>query len=287
MPELLYCEIDNPQSIVNAKDEFIILDNPTLSPTASYPYKNEWIVATLCERGYAIGKVNLREYLIEENGFILILPSQVIGSSELSPDFKGKIILVSPHFAELVNLGASLFLTKSLERKPYYVFPKEAAQAFRNYIELCKSLILMRDEDNILEVLQLLSRGFFIGMKEFIIHQEPLPRLAGGRSSDLVERFLDLVEAEYRRHRTLNHYADMLCKSPKYLSRVIMESTGRSGTDWIERCVVMDAKAQLALSRKRISEISDDLGFPSPSFFGKYFKRVTGLSPKAFRETDE
>ena len=62
-----------------------------------------------------------------------------------------------------------------------------------------------------------------------------------------------------------------------------MESTGKSATDWIERCVVMDAKAQLVSTHKRISEISDDLGFPAPSFFGKYFKRQTGLSPKAFR----
>ncbi|MBR6418615.1 MAG: AraC family transcriptional regulator, partial [Bacteroidales bacterium] len=53
-----------------------------------------------------------------------------------------------------------------------------------------------------------------------------------------------------------------------------------------ERCVIMDAKAQLVSSRKRIAEISDDLGFPSQSFFGKYFKRVTGLSPRAYREAN-
>ena len=69
------------------------MDNPTSWPSTSYPYKNEWLIATLCERGCAQGKVNLREYCVEENGFILILPGQVIGSSELSPDFKGKIVM--------------------------------------------------------------------------------------------------------------------------------------------------------------------------------------------------
>ena len=78
-----------------------------------------------------------------------------------------------------------------------------------------------------------------------------------------------------------------LCKSAKYLSRVIMEAMGRSATDWIERCVIMDAKAQLSSTQKRISEISDDLNFASPSFFGKYFKRITGLSPRAFREAEK
>ena len=92
---------------------------------------------------------------------------------------------------------------------------------------------------------------------------------------------------EYRRHRDLSYYANKLCKSAKYLSRVIMEATGRSATDWIERCVIMDAKAQLSSTQKRISEISDDLNFASPSFFGKYFKRLTGLSPRAFREAEQ
>ena len=68
---------------------------------------------------------------------------------------------------------------------------------------------------------------------------------------------------------------------------VIMEATGRSATDWIERCVIMDAKAQLSSTQKRVSEISDDLSFASPSFFGKYFKRITGLSPRAFREAEK
>ena len=287
LPEQLYREIENPLSIVNAKDEFIILDNPVLSPHASYPYKNDWIIATLCEQGSAKGKVNLREYNIESNGFIIILPGQVIGGSALSPDFKGKMIMVSPRFAEGINLGASLRLTKSVERKPYYLFPDEAALAFRNFIELCKSLILLKEESNIMEALQVLARGFFMGMEAFITHQDPLPRLAEGHSSDLAEAFLNLVEVEYRRHRDLSYYANRLCKSAKYLSRVIMEATGRSATDWIERCVIMDAKAQLSSTQKRVSEISDDLNFASPSFFGKYFKRLTGLSPRAFREAEQ
>ena len=66
-----------------------------------------------------------------------------------------------------------------------------------------------------------------------------------------------------------------------------MEATGRSATDWIERCVIMDAKAQLSSTQKRVSEISDDLNFASPSFFGKYFKRLTGLSPRDFRELEK
>ena len=147
------------------------------------------------------------------------------------------------------------------------------ALAFRNFIELCKSLILLKGDSNILEALQVLARGFFMGMEEFITNQEPLPKLAEGQSSDLTGAFLNLVEVEYRRHRDLSFYANTLCKSAKYLSRVIIEATGRSATDWIERCVIMDAKAQLSSTKKRISEISDDLNFASPLFRGAVLPR--------------
>jgi len=282
--EILYRDVENPSSITNAKDEFIILDNPKLSPSAVYPYKNEWVIATLCEKGHAWGKVNMREYRIEANCLILILPGQLIGDSELSPDFKGEIILLSQHFVESLNLGSTLLMTKSVEKKPYYLFPDEAAHAFRNFIDLCKSLISFKNTSNILEVLQLIAKGFFKATAGFYANLEQSPRISRAHGSDIAEAFLSLVETEYREHRNLGYYADRLCRSAKYLSRVIMESTGRSATDWIELCVIMDAKAQLLSTKRRISEISDDLNFPSPSFFGKYFKRGTGMSPREFRD---
>ena len=63
-----------------------------------------------------------------------------------------------------------------------------------------------------------------------------------------------------------------------------MTSSGRSVREWIEEYVVTEAKAQLRSTTKSIKEISDDLNFPSQTFFGKYFKRITGTSPKKYRE---
>lgn len=279
--------MEEAPSMVNVQNEFIIIDNPPVYQHAVYPYKNEWIVATLCEQGFARGKINFRNFYLQENDFILIFPDHIVDKCELSPDFKGKIVLISPHLSELINFGASFAMTKSVELKPYYVFPMKAVQAFRSFIELCKSLILLESGSNIMDSLKLLSKGFFIGIEELLIHQEPLPRLSSGSSSDLAEQFLNLVEVEYRQHRDLSFYANKLCKSVKYLSRVIMNSTGKNATDWIERCVVMDAKAQLVSTNKSIADISEDLHFPSSSFFGKYFKRVTGINPKDYRKGNQ
>jgi AraC-like DNA-binding protein len=53
--------------------------------------------------------------------------------------------------------------------------------------------------------------------------------------------------------------------------------------EWIERYVTLDAIAQLTSTDRSIKYIAYDLNFPSLSFFGKYFTRVVGLSPSAYR----
>ena len=99
----------------------------------------------------------------------------------------------------------------------------------------------------------------------------------------LTEDFLTLVEREYRDHRELDYYARRLNRNAKYLSRHIKEETGQTATDWIDKCVILDAEAQLLSTKQSILEISESLGFSSQSFFGKYFKRVKGVSPKEYK----
>ena len=86
-----------------------------------------------------------------------------------------------------------------------------------------------------------------------------------------------------REHRDLKFYADAMGLTPKHISTVVKASSGRSAVEWIERYVVLDAQTQLISTDRTIKEIAYDLNFPSQSFFGKYFCRVVGISPAAYR----
>ena len=74
-----------------------------------------------------------------------------------------------------------------------------------------------------------------------------------------------------------------MCITPRYLSRVVKESTQFSAAEWIERLVVLEARALLKSTNMTIQQISDELNFSTQTFFGKYFKRRVGLSPKEYR----
>ena len=104
-----------------------------------------------------------------------------------------------------------------------------------------------------------------------------------GRMSD---QFLQLAQQNFRKERFLEFYANKLEVSPKHLSRTVKSQTGFSAVEWIERFVILEAKVLLKSSNLNIQQISDELNFPSQSFFGKYFKKITGMSPKEFRNSN-
>jgi AraC family transcriptional activator of pobA len=100
------------------------------------------------------------------------------------------------------------------------------------------------------------------------------------RKEDIFHKFLDLVHEHHQNERSVSYYADELCLSPKYLSRIVQEITGRHPTDWIRDYVILDAKTMLKSCEYTIQQISERLHFPNQSFFGKYFKKEVAAHPR-------
>lgn len=84
-------------------------------------------------------------------------------------------------------------------------------------------------------------------------------------------------------NHALAFYAEGMGLTAKYLSTVVKASSGKSAVEWIEKYVTLDAIAQLTSTERTIKQIAYDLNFPSQSLFGKYFARVVGMSPQAYR----
>ncbi|MCM1337525.1 MAG: AraC family transcriptional regulator [Candidatus Amulumruptor caecigallinarius] len=95
--------------------------------------------------------------------------------------------------------------------------------------------------------------------------------------------FMRLLQSHYTREHSIRFYADEMNLSAKYLSLLIKKVSGRLATEWIDDYVILEAKNLIKYSSMSIQEIAYALNFPNQSFFGKYFKRHTGLSPKAYR----
>lgn len=98
-------------------------------------------------------------------------------------------------------------------------------------------------------------------------------------------RFLQLVEQHSMRERKLSFYARELDYNPNYLSSLVKRETGHSGQSIIDQYSLLAAMAKLSYGHQSIKEIADAMNFQSQSDFGKFFKRMTGISPNHYRKT--
>lgn len=95
--------------------------------------------------------------------------------------------------------------------------------------------------------------------------------------------FIEELSHNYMQERSVGFYADRLHLTPKYLTTLLRTTTGRTATQWIDDYVVLEAKNLLKYSSMDIQEVAYYLHFPNQSFFGKYFKQHTGMTPSAYR----
>ena len=104
------------------------------------------------------------------------------------------------------------------------------------------------------------------------------------REQTIFDRFIQLVNQHCRQQHQISYYADRMCLTERYLGTVIRQTSGTTAKEWIDRALITQSKVLLRHSDKSVVQISEDLNFPNPAFFSKYFKRLTAMTPLEYRE---
>lgn len=108
--------------------------------------------------------------------------------------------------------------------------------------------------------------------------------LAQHRGQIPIPAICRLLEKSYFKSRRVDHYAQQLHVTPKYLSTTCKRRCRETASQLIDAYVLKDIEYLLKHSMKSVKEIAFELDFPNLSFFGKYVKQHFGMSPKAYRE---
>ena len=269
--------------VYSINDDVILLDKPVITSTLHYPFKVDVTATIISIKGATEGVINLKPYTTNGACFITIIAGQIMEYKSISEDFEGLFIIMSKKFTDslMPNAQERLPLSVSVRDNPVIPLDKEALAGMINYFDMMKKLILVEDHPYRMEVAQHLTLAFLYGAG-FYFHKFA-DRSERSHNEMLIEKFLNLVQTNYKEERGLEFYADKLCITSKHLSRVLREAGSKSANDLIDEHVAFEAKALLKSTNMTIQQISDELNFPSQSFFGKYFKRVTGMSPKEYK----
>lgn len=130
-----------------------------------------------------------------------------------------------------------------------------------------------------------LVAAFLCQVDELWEKHEGEQRSSMSREQKLFSDFIQLVGRFAVQERKIEFYAGRLCISPRYMSTIIRQVSGKGAKQWIDEAVIIRAKVSLRHSDKTVAEIADEMNFANPSFFCKYFKRLTGITPQSVRES--
>ena len=241
---------------------------------------------TVCLKGWCKLELNLQQCEMREGMLGIILPDQIVLQRERSDDFSGSFIAVSRDFMDLViptmqQLFPMFFMIKE---RPCIAVTADELQAFEEYHSFLWSKVKLKDNPYRKEITQGLLMALFYEIYDIYQGHAVKERTPKSRKEDLFARFIRYVYEFYKEERSVSFYADKMFLTPKHLSTVVKEVSGKTAGEWIDSLVILEAKAMLKSSEQSIQEIADELHFANQSFFGKYFKHHTGFSPKEYRK---
>ena len=128
-------------------------------------------------------------------------------------------------------------------------------------------------------------KAFFIGFHEYL-QRNPQYRpdeVKSYRVRELFNRFMMLLEKHYKISRDVNYYAEKMNISSKYLTNIVNQVTGHTPKTIIDQYVILQLKMHLKRTTQSIKEMAWKFHFADVSFFCRYFKKHTGLTPQQIR----
>ena len=286
-----------PEDFAAARLENLVLMFDNLNREFPYPSHNgryefpvkcgNYIIITI-RQGYLRLKVNLQELEVRKGQYLMMSPGCIFKQLEISEDYRFTGVVFDEEFAINIykSLGMQIHLT---ERYNHYIVQTLSDAVFENNLQMYKLVTQeIRDADYTykVDIIRRYCEIWFLKNRSIdgrSRRESTEINKQLNRKEQIFHDFLTLLEANYKHERSMGFYAERLCLTPKYLSTAIKEVSGKHGLQWIDEYVALEAQALLRDSKMSVKQVSEELNFPSQSMFGRFFKKITGYTPKQYK----
>ncbi len=248
-----------------------------------YPYRLTEGRLMLLRQGKAQARINLKEVTVNAPAIVIVSPNTIGQMIDLSDDMRGSIIVFKDEFVSGIRqndlgrkfLNGLLSICLPLSDRDLACIE----QFFATLWSVVQTYGLQRDV--LQSLLQALLQELFILAKQQSQEEEKRQ----SRQEQLFNQFIALVNQYAKSERNVSFYADRLYLTPRYLNSVVKQVSRRTVMDWVNDSVILEAKVMLKYGDKLIYQIADELNFPNVSFFCKFFKRQTGMTPQTYQRS--
>lgn len=274
------------------KGEIVLSDNMEIPfsepleqlPQNDFPVQAGMSMVLFCLQGELHVRISLKEYTLRPDMFCAIITGMIFEVLSISNDFRGFMIATRTNFMPVTEKTTQVMsFYKCLQSRHCFVLEEKEVMAFVGVYHSIKATLQELDHPYRIPMLQSYVQILYYRMLPIVLkEEESRSKYSHTRQEEIFQRFIGEVEKHYRKERSVKFYADLLCISPKYLSTVIYKISQQLAGEWIDAYVILEAKTLLKSGRLTIQQISEQLNFSNQSFFGKFFKRCAGMSPKEY-----
>ena len=257
-----------------------------------FPCRLNAYCAFFCIKGSFLVDINVTTYKVTENTMIVYTPGNIVklhisGQHDLD-DLDFIIVAVSGEFLQGIRLDISSLFDESINvlNSPCITIGEVERKILYDYYLLASDLYLL-DNAGVKEAMRSIVTSLFSivgGMRKNEIDTKYGERHPGqDHAKYLFNQFMMLVTKYYHTEKEVGFYADKLCITPKYLSRLVKEVSGKSAPQWINSFITLEAKNLLKYSEMSGKEIAARLNFAGVPSFYKFFKAQTGMTPGEYK----
>ena len=291
-----------PQSSqIGIGEDFCLLDitHNDRPEDFGYPCRLDGNMMLFCVRGSVNLSVNLNEYVISDGELIICTAGDIIKATRPSAgntdDWHFVMLAMSHRFATELRMDFKRILDEGILplETPTIKLDERAQEITGDHLKLIAKVASDKDmkyRDSVRSLtssmVSVLAEYWFAEIGKIKVAKKALAADSRTNHKRLVfEQFHKLVSENYSQERMVVFYADKLCLSPKYLSKLVKQVSGKSAPEWIDSYVLLEAKNLLKYSDIPVKEVVYRLNFPSQTVFYKYFKKHTGMTPTDYRKS--
>jgi AraC family transcriptional regulator, transcriptional activator of pobA len=248
----------------------------------------EMFVVSICVEGTAAVSINLQPYIHSRGTVLFYAPFFNFAVKRFSDDFQSVCIGIVPEcFGDIgLQLTGNTMMTLFPPASGYLLSAKWAE--VKTLLFLLRKLNALGTgaslERSRLGITRHYLKAFVYEILAIRAKQLQISRdNKFSRKEELKAQFLAGLMKHFREERSVRFYANRLFVTPKYLSEVIKELTGKTAGEMINETVILESKLLLTKERTTVKEVAGVLNFGDPSIFGKFFKRYAGMAPSMYR----
>lgn len=261
--------------------EFKRLD---LSQNTGMGLRTRGCILLFCEKGYAVASVNFERRPIREGCVVLVFPDTLFSIERIGESGSVLSLEISAAMLDDTTFSLSSPFWDYLSEYPI-LFPDAAQKELLTlWWRLLRKILSLPSSKHARLLFRNHLCNFFVGMEAEML---PLLQRKHAEQTDTVRlyfnKFCQLVMEHCHTQHDVRFYADRLCITTHYLSKITRKMMDSSPKDLIDRQLVMEIKQLLMTPELSVKEIADRFHFDSVSYLGRYFRRHTGMSPTEFR----